>query len=106
MILNCDLCSNDAEKSELSYAHAKRRSLMTRLLKSALAAFAVTIAFTGCGTEPTLPGAKELVGQDGAKGFQYRTLVRGMHVRKYGVFVPMTYRPTKKYPVIVFLHGI
>jgi predicted peptidase len=47
-----------------------------------------------------------MVGEDGAKGFQFRTISRGMHVRKYGVFIPMTYRPSKKYPVIVYLHGI
>jgi predicted peptidase len=79
---------------------------MARLLKSVLAALALSFAVQGCGTQPTLPGAQALVGQDGPKGFQYRTLTRGLRVRKYGLFIPVSYRPSKKYPVIVYLHGI
>ncbi len=40
------------------------------------------------------------------KGFMFKTLTRIDHVRKYGVFIPLAYKPTQKYPVIIFLQGI
>jgi predicted peptidase len=39
-------------------------------------------------------------------GFQLKTLDAGDHQRKYSVFIPESYSPDRKYPVIVFLHGV
>lgn len=38
-------------------------------------------------------------------GFQVRTFKDDAGNHKYSVFVPATYTPTKKWPVILFLHG-
>jgi poly(3-hydroxybutyrate) depolymerase len=43
---------------------------------------------------------------NGPTGFMIKTLARGERHRKYGLFVPLNYRPSERYPVIVFLHGI
>ena len=50
--------------------------------------------------------ARESIGKHGDRGFMYKTLVRGDHVRKYGLFIPLGYNPANKYPVIIFLQGI
>lgn len=80
---------------------------MNRLAKACLA-----LAFV-CAGLVTLPGcngardtALNMVGQSGDKGFNIKTLTRGDRTRKYGVFIPLNYTPTKSYPVIVFLHGL
>lgn len=39
-------------------------------------------------------------------GFITKTLQQSDHSRLYAVFIPHTYNPNEKYPVIVFLHGI
>jgi len=80
---------------------------MKRLLALSLtlAALAVSACFVGCNGASEI--AREYVGKDGPdKGFSYAKLTRGNHVRKYGLFVPLSYKPTTKYPVIVFLNGI
>jgi predicted peptidase len=80
---------------------------MLRLLTAAITATVVSVALHGCASPgATVSDTRSLVGQDGNKGFMYRTLARDFHVRKYGLFIPMNYKPTKKYPVIIFLHGI
>src|SRR5439155_22519795 len=39
-------------------------------------------------------------------GFQTRTVTVDQKQRKFGVFVPRDYSSQKKYPTIVFLHGL
>src|SRR5438128_2261404 len=39
-------------------------------------------------------------------GFQTRTVIVDEKERKFAVFVPRDYSPRKKYPTIVFLHGL
>jgi predicted peptidase len=39
-------------------------------------------------------------------GFQTRTVIVDEQERKFAVFVPRDYSPAKKYPTIVFLHGL
>jgi len=46
------------------------------------------------------------IGDQGGKGFVHKTLVANGHTRVYAVFIPMNYDPSKKYPMIVFLHGV
>src|SRR5689334_5567954 len=80
---------------------------MLRILTAALTALVVSVGLHGCASPgATVSDTRTLVGQDSNKGFMYRTITRDMRSRKYGVFIPMTYKPTKKYPVIIFLHGI
>jgi predicted peptidase len=81
---------------------------MIRLLKVslAIACLAVSTAFVGCGGNGASEIARENIGRDGDKGFMFKTLVRGTHTRKFGLFVPLSYRPTTKYPVVIFLQGI
>lgn len=80
---------------------------MNRLLKCTLApALLVAGLFLG-GCNGASNRALDMVGKDGEKvGFNFRTLTRGDHVRKYGVFVPVRYNPAEKYPVIIFLQGV
>ena len=80
---------------------------MNRLFKVSLAVacLAVTSMFAGCGNGAS-DRALQMVGQDGDKGFMFKKIVRGDHVRKYGLFIPLSYKPTNKYPVIIFLQGI
>jgi len=47
---------------------------------------------------PTLAAGEET-------GFQKRTVEVGSVTYKYQVYVPASYRPSKKWPVIFFLHG-
>ncbi len=80
---------------------------MNRLLKlCALMVFMLTgLTLGGCNGASNR--ALDMIGQDGPKlGFNFRTLTRGDHVRKYGVFVPISYKATNKYPVIIFLQGV
>lgn len=39
-------------------------------------------------------------------GFQTRTIAIDQKERKFAVFIPRDYSPAKKYPTIVFLHGL
>jgi predicted peptidase len=80
---------------------------MNRFLKtcSVMAFMLGSLVLAGCNGATNR--ALELVGQDGNnKGFNFKTLTRGDHVRKYGVFIPLNYKPTQKYPVIIFLQGV
>jgi pimeloyl-ACP methyl ester carboxylesterase len=67
---------------------------------------ALAAAVGGCNGASDI--ARNRLGHDGNKGFLVKTVHRGIWTRKYGLFVPLTYRPGtgQKYPVIVFLHGI
>jgi predicted peptidase len=47
-----------------------------------------------------------MLGKDGQKGFITKKLVRAGRTRKYSVFIPLHYQPTRKYPVLIFLHGL
>lgn len=44
-------------------------------------------------------------GQHVETGFINRTVVDGIHTRRYQVFVPVDYTPMQRWPVILFLHG-
>jgi predicted peptidase len=39
-------------------------------------------------------------------GMSKRMMQRGDRTRMYGLFIPVNYSPDKKWPVIVFLHGV
>lgn len=75
------------------------------LLKMAAACvmLAGALAITGCNgaTDDALN-----LGDQGGKGFVHKTLVANGHTRVYAVFIPMNYDPSRKYPMIVFLHGM
>jgi predicted peptidase len=47
-----------------------------------------------------------MLGKNGDKGFMVKELARGDRTRKYGLFIPLHYSATTKYPVIIFLHGV
>jgi len=85
---------------------------MNRLLKMSVAGLFMISGLAGLALMPGCNGATnaalDLVGKDGDKGFMFKTLARGDHHRKYGVFIPMDYKPgtTKKYPAIIFLQGV
>lgn len=80
---------------------------MHRLLKVCLALAFMATALSLAGCNGATNRALDAIGQDGAKvGFNFRTLTRGDHVRKYIVFIPVHYDASKKYPVIVFLQGV
>ncbi len=57
----------------------------------------------GCGSDPS--GDVNKVAPQGT-GFLTRTVNTGKETRKYSMFVPFTYEPSKRYPTIIFLHGI
>ncbi|MEI8194437.1 MAG: dienelactone hydrolase family protein [Phycisphaerae bacterium] len=46
------------------------------------------------------------LGAPGGTGFMTKTLAAGDHTRQYSLFVPHAYSPDRRWPVIVFLHGI
>jgi predicted peptidase len=81
--------------------------MMKRMVLAALAATVLAAGTAGLGG---CNGARDTafkVGeQSGGRGFMIRTLVRGERQRKYGLFVPLSYNPAQKYPVIIFLHGM
>ncbi|HEY4328736.1 MAG TPA: hypothetical protein VGN88_03300, partial [Phycisphaerae bacterium] len=64
------------------------------------------VALAGCNGKSNR--AVGMLGQSGDKGFMVKSLHRGLWTRQYGLFVPMSYQKgtTKKYPVIIFLHGV
>lgn len=66
---------------------------------AALVALAGLAAAGGCANAV----AKANAGARPGTGFAIRTLPENQ--RKYGVFVPHSYDPTKAYPTILFLHG-
>ena len=80
---------------------------MNRVLKFALGLtclLALSASFTACNGASNR--ALDAVGKSGDKGFMFKKITRGNHTRKYGLFIPMSYRPTTKYPVIIFLQGV
>jgi predicted peptidase len=77
---------------------------MVRILASALTAVVLLSSLVGC--NGASEAARQAIGKDGDKGFNYAKLTRGNHTRKYGLFVPLAYDPAKKYPVIIFLQGV
>ena len=58
---------------------------------------------TGCGADPSGP-VNQIAPAN--TGFITHTLDVGGTQRKYTVFIPFTYQPSKLYPTIVFLHGL
>jgi predicted peptidase len=80
---------------------------MTRFFTTSLL---VAALLGGVAVLPGCNGANDnalnAVDTSGQKGFMIKTLVRGDRVRKYGLFVPTTYSPNSRYPVIIFLHGM
>ena len=65
-------------------------------------ALALLAAVSGCGMD--MNAANE--GAPRGTGFMSRTLKSGGESRRYAVFVPHQYTPTRKWPAIVFLHGV
>ncbi len=65
---------------------------------------AALLGLTGCN------GARDTWREVGAtpdgKGFLIKTVSNEGRQREYGLFIPKSYTPAKKWPVIVFLHGI
>jgi predicted peptidase len=64
-------------------------------------AVAVLLGCAGCGDF----SAETSLGK-GTTGFLRKEMVRGTRKRVYALFVPSNYDAKKKYPTIVFLHGI
>jgi predicted peptidase len=79
-------------------------SLIKRIAPVALVALALTVA-TGCGSSPD-PAKTANVGMPQGTGFQLRELKDGNAKRRYSVFIPKNYDKNKKYPAILFLHGM
>jgi predicted peptidase len=80
---------------------------MKRVFKMTLAALATVSAaalLTGCNGSSDI--ALQALGKTGDKGFTLQTLARGDRVRKYALFIPLHYKSTQAYPVIIFLHGL
>jgi predicted peptidase len=80
---------------------------MKRLIAQALAAVVLAVgisAMSGC--NGASDRALKMVDSTGDRGFMFKKITRGDHTRKYGLFIPMNYKPSEKYPVIVFLQGI
>src|SRR5689334_11211017 len=84
----------------------RRFSNRLSLVLAGCVAFALAGALVGCNGSSN--AATQKLGQDADRGFMVKTIKRGIWTRKYELFVPMSYKPgsTRKYPVIVFLHGI
>ena len=61
----------------------------------------VLLGAAGCGSY----SAEAALGE-GPTGFMRKEMVRATRTRLYGLFVPANYDARKKYPTIVFLHGI
>jgi predicted peptidase len=77
-------------------------SILPRFL-SCLGLFVFAIFLGGCNSDPS-GQVNQIAPQN--SGFITRKIDVGGTERKYTVFVPFTYEPTKLYPTIVFLHGI
>ena len=78
---------------------------MVRMMRLVVAVLGMALlGLTGCnGARDTW---KEVGSTPDGKGFLIRTLNNEGRQRQYAVFIPKTYTPARKYPVIVFLHGI
>jgi predicted peptidase len=62
------------------------------------------LSLVGCnGARDT---AISMLEKDRPKGFMIETINNSGRERKYGMFVPLSYDPKIKYPVIIFLHGL
>jgi predicted peptidase len=68
------------------------------------ALFTLFVALTGCSGTGFVKDAN--VGAPVNTGFVTKTMGDKPDGRKYSVFIPHNYAATKKYPTIVFLHGI
>lgn len=68
-----------------------------------LAACALLLMMVGCAHDNP---ANELTGMPANTGFMLMTSKGAAGEHKYSVFVPRDYNPQRKYPAIVFLHGI
>lgn len=80
-------------------------------MKSVLVhALAAAVLITGLSVVPGCNGArdtaKNALSTTAKSGFISKKLVRGNRTRNYSMFVPTTYRPETRYPVIIFLHGV
>src|SRR5215204_4215264 len=75
------------------------RRLCTRIVASI-----VTCLTAGCLNAD--PGRKINESMPRDTGFFVREVKNGSGSHKYSVFVPRDYSPSKRYPAIVFLHGI
>ena len=74
---------------------------MARVLRFSPAMF--LLLFAGCfNANP----ADKLTSMPPNTGFKVHAVRSGSDEHKYGVFIPRDYAPGKKYPTIVFLHGI
>ncbi len=81
---------------------------MNSLLKLCAAGLLVAFICTLTGCNGASQIARDRLDKDGIHGFLTKTLHRGIWTRKYAVFIPQSYFPgtTRKYPVIIYLHGI
>ena len=64
----------------------------------------ILVLGTGCFNSD--PGGKIKGSVPAGTGFLVREVKNGSGTHKYSVFVPRDYTPAKRYPTIVFLHGI
>ena len=71
-------------------------------MRSSLAIAIVSVVLIGCRVDPT-SSVNEMA--PAGTGFLFRKQDAGRELRKYAVFIPYTYEPSKRYPTIVFLHG-
>jgi predicted peptidase len=63
----------------------------------------LTLACAGCfNADP----AKKLASMPAGTGFSVRTVKNDTGNHKYSIFIPRDYNASKKYPTVVFLHGI
>jgi predicted peptidase len=71
---------------------------------SVLVGLVVLLAAGGCANPGKVAQSTKSFPQ--GRGFVAKTVYADHEVRRYVVFVPKDYDPAKKYPTIVFLHGL